>query len=56
MTAADPDSIPPEELAELDAAPTLEEPLAEESAGAQAAREASDFVSDVTSSTCTRSG
>jgi len=48
MTAADPDSIPPEELAELDAAPTPEEPPAEESPGAQAAREASDFVSDVT--------
>jgi RNA polymerase nonessential primary-like sigma factor len=48
MTAADSDSIPPEELAELDAAPTLEEPPAEESPGAQTAREASDFVSDVT--------
>ena len=48
MTAADPDSIPPEELAELDAAPTLEEPAAEDSPGAQAAREASDFVTDVT--------
>ena len=48
MTAADPDSIPPEELAELDAASTLEEPPADDSPGAQAAREASDFVTDVT--------
>jgi RNA polymerase nonessential primary-like sigma factor len=47
MTAADPDSIPPEELAELGAAPASEEAPAEESPGRQAAPE-SDFVSDVT--------
>jgi RNA polymerase nonessential primary-like sigma factor len=48
MTAADPDSIPPEELAELDAAPPSEEVPAEESREARAAPEPSDFVSDVT--------
>jgi len=48
MTAADPDSIPPEELAELDAAPAPAEAPAEEPREAPAAAEASDFVSDVT--------
>jgi RNA polymerase nonessential primary-like sigma factor len=48
MTAADPDSIPPEELAELDAAPAPEEAPAEEPREAPAAAAASDFVSDVT--------
>jgi RNA polymerase nonessential primary-like sigma factor len=47
MTAADPDSIPPEELAEHDAAPAPEAAPAEGSPGPQAAPE-SDFVSDVT--------
>ena len=48
MTAADPDSIPPEELAELDAAPAPEETPAEAPLAQQAAPEASDFVADVT--------
>jgi RNA polymerase nonessential primary-like sigma factor len=47
MTAADPDSIPPEELAELDATPLAEE-AAEEPSPQQAAPEANDFVADVT--------
>jgi RNA polymerase nonessential primary-like sigma factor len=46
MTAADPDSIPPEELAEIDAAPVPGE--AADEPPPQAAAEASDFVADVT--------
>jgi RNA polymerase nonessential primary-like sigma factor len=48
MTAVDPDSIPPEEPGELDAAPAPEAVPAEESPGPQAAPEANDFVADVT--------
>jgi RNA polymerase nonessential primary-like sigma factor len=46
MTAADPDSIPPEELAEIDAAPVPGQ--AADEPPPQAAAEASDFVTDVT--------
>ena len=48
MTAVDPDSIPPEEPAEFDAAPAPEAVPAEESPGPQAAPEPNDFVADVT--------
>jgi RNA polymerase nonessential primary-like sigma factor len=47
MNASDPDSIPPEELAELDAAPAAAD-AGGEAAEAPAAPDPSDFVSDVT--------